>query len=191
MSNNQKKTIKEILLLKRAEMIGEQLLPYVQENDSILDFGCSYMTISKYMQSQKKISITGIDISDYKVEDANFVKYKGGKLPFDDNQFDVVFSIFVLHHTDNPDFYLKELIRVSKRTIIICEDSFTNIIGKMLTILVDLILNFPFYGTKFKSLNEWKELFKNNSVKLIEYKRIYIVLFPSFIRLNVLMELKK
>jgi ubiquinone/menaquinone biosynthesis C-methylase UbiE len=59
-----------------------------------------------------------VDIIDYKKnmeKNINFVKYYGGKLPFKDNQFDATAALFVIHHTDDPEFYLKELIRVTKK----------------------------------------------------------------------------
>lgn len=120
-------------LKKRVEKIGDELLDFIKEGDTILDFGCGDMSLSKYLLSQKTIFLTGVDNVDYNVNDVNFVKYDGGRLPFNDNKFDVVFAIFVLHHTSGPEFYLRELIRVSKKKIVICEDTYTNKREEMFT----------------------------------------------------------
>jgi ubiquinone/menaquinone biosynthesis C-methylase UbiE len=183
--------------LKRAQLLGEKILPFIQEGESVLDFGCSNMMVSKYIASKKKISLTGIDILDYKIQDADFIKYEGGRLPFKDEQFDVVLSIFVLHHTDNPTFHLQELIRVSKRKIILCEDTFKNKIEENLTQLMDwmynrtLVSNINDRATNFKSVKEWNELFEKNKVTVKNYKRI--IPFPFFFipTRNVIIELSK
>lgn len=48
MNNNSKK-----LNFIRAKIVGDKLLPYINENDKLLDFGCGEMSISKYISSQK------------------------------------------------------------------------------------------------------------------------------------------
>lgn len=182
------------LNLKRAQMVGDKILPLIEDGDSVLDFGCGSMVISKYISSKRNIDLTGVDVIDIKIKDARYVKYDGGKLPFEDNQFDVVIAIFVLHHTDNPDFFLNELRRVSKKKIILCEDTYTNEIGKIVTKLFDWICNVPFrscVGKNFKSILEWKYLFKKNILTLMTLKRIYLYPIPFLPIKNVIMELKK
>lgn len=44
----------------------------------------------------------------------NFYLYDGYKLPFEDNFFDYTVSASVLEHTDDPAYYLKEILRVTK-----------------------------------------------------------------------------
>lgn len=43
-----------------------------------------------------------------------FYLYDGLKLPFEDNFFDFAVSLSVLEHTDDPVFYLNEILRVTK-----------------------------------------------------------------------------
>jgi len=47
-------------------------------------------------------------------KDANFYKYDGVNIPFDDNKFDMVFSIQVFEHIRYPDQLLPEVARVLK-----------------------------------------------------------------------------
>jgi len=183
------------LVLKRAKIIGDKLLPFINDDDTVLDFGCAEMSISRYILSQKKISLIGVDVVEYKINDVNFVKYSGGRLPFKNNQFDVVLAIFVLHHTDDPEFYLKELIRVSKRRIVVCEDTYINKIEEIATKLRCLISNIIVGNTdmrrSFKSVKEWKELFVRSNIKLVTFKRFCPHLLPSILARNVVMELRK
>lgn len=185
-------------LLKRAQIVGDQLIPFIKEGDKVLDFGCSIMFTTKFVSSRKKILLTGIDIVNYKnlsdIE-VKFVKYDGGKLPFKDNQFDVVVTLFVLHHTDDPKFYLNELIRVSKKTILICEDTFTNKFEGSVTKIICWFANFvegdKNFKRNFKSIKEWKQLFTKCNVKLIAMKRFYPYLIKTIPTRNMLFVLKK
>ena len=185
-------------LLKRAQIVGDQLIPFIKEGDQVLDFGCSIMFTTKYVLSRKKILLTGIDVVNYKNlsdKKIKFVKYDGSKLPFKDNQFDVVITLFVLHHTDDPEFYLKELIRVSKKTILICEDSYINKFERAITKLICWSANY-ISGDKnlnrnFKSIKEWKQLFTKCNVKLIERKRFYPYIIKTIPTRNILFVLQK
>jgi len=185
----------EKLYWKRTKLIGDAILPFINAGDSVLDFGCSTMAVSKYVSSKKEISFTGLDTTDYDIKDAGFIRYDGGRLPFDDNQFDVVFALFVLHHTDDPVFYLDELIRVSKSRLVVCEDTYVNKIEEIINVVVDWILNYPFGGgdvaVNFKSVEEWKNLFKQREVKLATLKRFYPHPLPFIPTRNMIMELRK
>jgi len=179
---------------KRTELMTDILLPYLNQGDSVLDFGCGSMRLSRYISTKIKIDLTGIDIRDYDINDAKYVKYPGGKLPFKDNEFDVVLSIFVLHHTDKPEYYLEELARVSKKKIILCEDVYTNRFGKVLTKFIDWVTNAPYKreaGNNFKKVEEWKKLFKKNNLEITTLKRFYPHPVPLIPSNNVLMVVNK
>jgi len=180
---------------KRTCLIGDAILPYIDSGTSVLDFGCSTMDVSRYVSSKKKINLTGLDVTYYDIKDVNFIKYNGGKLPFNDGEFDVVLALFVLHHTDDPAFYLDELIRVSKSKILICEDTYVNKIEKTINMVADWILNYPYgrcdVAVNFKSLDEWKQLFYQRKVELKILKRFYPHPFPLIPTRNMIMELRK
>jgi dTDP-glucose pyrophosphorylase/ubiquinone/menaquinone biosynthesis C-methylase UbiE len=183
----------------RSWLVGDQLLPFINEGDAVLDFGCGSglhkMLIARYLASRKNIDLTYIDVVDRDIDKGRFVKYRGGKLPFDDNQFDVVLAVFALHHTENPDFYLREIIRVSRRTILICEDTYTNSMEEAVARFICLSSNFLFGDTTlerhFKPVTEWVDPFVKNGVKLKVFKRIYPHPFPFIPTRNVLIQLEK
>ncbi len=86
-------------------------------------------------------SITGADISmdmislaQSHVEDsrANFVKINGTELPFEDKNFDMVFSATVLQHNTDEDMMKKiltEMCRVSKNEVVLFERVENNLKG--------------------------------------------------------------
>ncbi len=94
----------------------------------ILDAGCGsgemMVTISRYLPA---CEITGIDISDPLLEYANqlkiinhlnnrvqFIKGNVKKMPFENNSFDVVFSVNMVHFVDDPIRMLNEMERILK-----------------------------------------------------------------------------
>jgi len=95
----------------------------------ILDFGSGKdcLTAKKF----PNIDITSIDI--VKSNEPKYIQYDGNvkKLPFEDKQFDIVISCFVLHHIQEQEDIIKELKRISKY-IIIYEDDITSAPNKFL-----------------------------------------------------------
>ena len=62
---------------------------------------------------EELISIAKAHAAVYRVA-PSFVLYDGRRLPFSDNFFDAAASISVLEHTDDPVWYLSEILRVLK-----------------------------------------------------------------------------
>lgn len=181
---------------RRAWLIAKEILPYVNDGDKVLDFGCGDMIVSKLIAEKKKIEAVGIDTVAINHTDFKVIKYEGGRLPFEDNEFDVVISSFVLHHTDNPEFYLEELKRVSRRKIVLMEDVYNNKVEEKITKAMDLFLNralskeikVPY---NFRSVSQWKENFEKMGLKLDNIKRFYPYPIPLFATNNVVMVLRK
>lgn len=94
------------------------------ENAQILDFGCgvgnSLGMMNKYFPQS---SIHGIDVSEKSIEiarqrfgdKAHIQTYDGTKLPYADNQFDIVFAACVFHHI--PQEYYAGIFQEIKRVL--------------------------------------------------------------------------
>lgn len=90
----------------------------------ILDAGCSSGRFISYLR-QEGVGIIGVDLqSDLLQKHAN--RFKSGppsgliqanlfELPFQENSFDYIFSLGVLHHTPNPKEAFKNLVRYLKK----------------------------------------------------------------------------
>ena len=112
------------LLKERLERNG--ILAGDIENKSVLDAGCGGGRYSVAWRLLGAKPITGLDISPINVDDAtrrvdengiDGVSFKEGdvlELPFEDSQFDIVFSNGVLHHTTDWEAGVGELVRVLK-----------------------------------------------------------------------------
>lgn len=100
---------------------------YAQDGDSILDFGCGNGRLIELF-SGKNINYTGVDVSQKLIDCAN-KQYAGSKnsflkispneisLPFNDENFNSVYSIATFHHLPGNKHRLavaEELYRVTK-----------------------------------------------------------------------------
>lgn len=102
------------------KIIGNPGLEYIAKlasrSNLILDVGCGEGT---RLNSFKHQGGYGVDISRFSINLAKkkyphhrFRTYSGKTLPYRSNNFDLVYSAFVLEHTQNPKEFIKELFRV-------------------------------------------------------------------------------
>lgn len=93
--------------------------------DSVLDVGCARADFLKSIKSHYRIA--GIEATDLRAQECNTIlgenAVKAGNieegLPWSDNSFDTVTSMEVLEHLVDPQKALEELIRISKKRVII------------------------------------------------------------------------
>ena len=147
------------LVLNKAKKICKEVCPYVV--GTVLDVGAGRGIIAKEVQKAKKTKVHCLDVKD--LRDAYH-------LPFQDNSFDSVMIVYVLHHTTDPKKVLQECVRVAKKRIIVIEDDAHSKLTKVLDYTfnklhgVDVPLN-------FKTEVQWRDLFKELGLKVIKFKR--------------------
>lgn len=102
-----------------------------KENEIVLDIGVSpeshgkVINFFEYLYSWPH-NVTALSISDCshlekKFPGLKFVKYDGEKLPFKDNQFDIVFCNAVIEHVGNYEkqkSFANEVVRVAKKVFV-------------------------------------------------------------------------
>lgn len=122
---------------------------------SLLDCGCGNgEDVRIYLQYFTYIH--GIDIEEtpdwklYSNEFVSFSKEDAQKLNFKDESFDTVIEKDMLHHVPSPEDALKEMIRVSKKRIILIE---ANRYNPLMYINMTLLKNHQHFTQKhFKNL---------------------------------------
>ncbi len=110
----------------RASNQAEHLLQFVnpKENQKFLEVGCGNGAACKHIAQKYLLHVTGIDVDPEQIQYAQenidatsnvqFFEGDATNLPFDDNDFDIVYSSGVMHHIGNWKKVLGEIHRVLK-----------------------------------------------------------------------------
>lgn len=162
---------------KEAKRKCQDCQSFIQKGSKILDLGCGSGIMGETLKNFFDAELLGVDIKDKRVVDIPFRIIDGENLPLKENEFEICFISYVLHHTKNPQRILREAKRVSRDKIIIYEDLPEGFLSKFRCYLHRRIYNF-FWGNigekfKFKTQQEWEELFKDLGFKIVEKKRVF------------------
>ncbi len=151
------------------------IIKFLRKSDKILDFGCGSCCFTKKLQNLN-YDVEGVDV----VSKGTCYKpklYNGKTLNYENDYFDVVICSFVLHHIPNYKDILKELIRVTKKYIIIFEDTPNNSLDRYFTKL-HAKSDWGKCENCFKSVEEWLNTFKDNNLNVIYSETIPGYKFP-------------
>lgn len=111
---------------KRVTERAKKLLRFTSlaGKENFLEVGCGSGAVSKYIAQNHGLSVTGVDLDPELIElakkgigdipSAHFFVADATRLPFGDNEFDVVLSFGVVHHIPNWLDALEEIARVLK-----------------------------------------------------------------------------
>lgn len=105
---------------RRVRVLCAHLADLIPKNSYVLDIGCGDGLIAwLLMQKRPDLSIKGIDVLVRPVTRIPIEAFDGQCIPHEDNSFDAVMLIDVLHHAENPLGLLDEALRVSRHAVII------------------------------------------------------------------------
>lgn len=163
---------------KRAFIKYKLFQEFIEDSDaSIVDVGSGTGYFSEILQNQG-YQITAVDVVDRsKTDKISTIVYDGRDLPFQPNSHDIGMLITVLHHCKDPDYLLKEVVRISKKRLFILEDVYSNAFMKYITWFADSLANFEFIGHPHtnKTETEWERCFEHLDLKLIFKKKVKVL----------------
>ena len=97
----------------------------VSNINRVLEIGCGVGIVSAHLANRYNMNVMGIDLDPEQIaiakmynkenEHLKFIEADATKLPFGDHEFDMVLSIYVLHHMGNWEKPLEETNRVLKQ----------------------------------------------------------------------------
>ncbi|RJE75759.1 methyltransferase type 11 [Pseudoalteromonas sp. MSK9-3] len=134
-------------------------------NSSLLDIGCAKgFMLYDLIQHIPNISLTGLDISQYALENAkpevkDLLQLGNAKaLPFEDNSFDAVMSINTIHNLDEKEcgIALQEIERVSIGKSFITVDAYRDDEEK------ERMLEWALTAKTIMHVDDWKIFFQDH-----------------------------
>jgi SAM-dependent methyltransferase len=188
MRNTIKKYIKKIHALtihtNRVSTISNILIQNIPlDVASVLDIGCGDGLISATIQkSRNGLVYTGIDVMERPKCEINYQSFDGIHIPFEENTFDAVQLIDVLHHVDDIDNVIENALKYTRKYIIIKDHIYANQLDFQTLKFMDWIGNAP-HGVKviynFQTEKKWEEIFRNHNLSKCFYNN-QIKLYPKF-----------
>lgn len=186
----------KVVYSRRMTRLKEILSPMLEESAEILDLGCGDGKIDSYiLEERKDIKIKGIDVLVRPDTYIDVMEYDGKTIPYEDNSFDTVMTIDVLHHTDNPMEIVKEMTRVSSKYIVIKDHIKTGFISYLKLRAMDYVGNAHYHVRlpyNYLTQKQWNEIFEANGLGVKEinynlnlYKGLFHLLFDRKLHFTV------
>ena len=178
-----------------APLITKEIGRFIGKGDSVLDIGAGGGWIGKNISVTNGAQVTLLDVEDMNRTDLPLKVYDGRNIPCPDAAFDDSLLLFVLHHCEDSIRVLTEAVRVSRKRIIIFEDTFRTPLEKFFACVNDWISNSPFFISHpfkmnmpfhYRRVADWEDIFKKLSLK-VRFKKIT----QHFITRHVLFVLEK
>ena len=156
---------------KRAETVVNHVVAWLKDRDgNILDYGCGLGHIGYLISKKTGRPVEYYDVRKYPYppDGVEIKVFDGKKLPCDDGEFDTSLVVFVMHHVPNPPDSLKDIVRVSKRYVLICEDLMRSKREMIVEAIKDTIANFflPHMTLQYRIESDWEKMFEEMGLKI-------------------------
>jgi len=165
-----------------AKRVLPYLLPHVKPGMRVLDFGNGSGAVTHGVAEASGAFVAGVDVAQNSLFPIPAVSYDGTTLPFRNGTFDLVYSVFVVHHC--PDVYaaLREVVRVCRGRVLLIEDVWTGWKDRFwlyfFHILFDLFMLIltllgkarwsSFFRYHFKNDAQWAACFQRLGLELVQ-----------------------
>lgn len=103
----------------RRERLVPILSRFIKPTDSVLDVGSSDGRLASELGKATGATFLGVDLLVPETTAIPVTPFDGKHLPFDDNHFDCITLVDVLHHTTDPVSLLQEANRVANGRLVI------------------------------------------------------------------------
>jgi len=108
----------------------------------VLDVGCGDGRLARLIADKRPdISICGIDVQQREDSAMRVETFDGKSLPYEEDSFDVVMFVDVLHHAEQPMTVLREAVRVARKAILVKDHLAKGVFADLTLQLMDWVGN--------------------------------------------------
>ncbi|MEZ5672330.1 MAG: methyltransferase domain-containing protein [Thiotrichaceae bacterium] len=166
------KAHRTMIMGRRVRQIAKNIAELIPDGViSVLDVGAGTGEMASAVKRfRPELSVSGVDVYIRPQTVVPIIQYDGNTLPFEDNAFDAVMTVDVLHHCDNPVAVLKECVRVSKQFVLIKDHVSDSLYDKKILSFMDWVGNrahgvvLPY---NYLSTSEWQSAFNQMDLKTL------------------------
>lgn len=180
---------------REIEAMCHECKEFIDKKNKVLDLGCGSGITAQTLKDNFSANVVGTDVKDLRIKSIPFKLYNGRHLDFQDNEFDVVFLSYVLHHCSDPKTVLKEAKRVSKKRVIVFEDIAQDFFSKVISFFHQLTYNGFVLDKKqklfIKNSEGWKNFFEELGFKISFKKDKFERFFWNFPQKRAMFVLEK
>lgn len=139
----------------------ERIRPYLANNNLNVGSGLGYF--SRYAE-EEGVPIISLEIAQHlgALPLRNFALYDGRHMPFEKDAFEVSIAMYVLHHTPDYRVVLSEMKIVTTKRVILVEELYVSLFGKVRLVLLDLWINFKL---RQNSPIHWRSYFRKEAFR--------------------------
>lgn len=173
-----KKQYNEKLLAWRFGLVERHIEP----RDKVLDLGAGTGWVAQRVAERKGCEVHLVDVLDVNETELPLKIYDGRRIPYEDKSFDTTMLVFVLHHALNQKEILGEAARVTRRRIIIVEDTPRNLFELTVNKVCDTLGTFRhgfFDPHNYHRIEKWTEIFRELRLPLA-HQQVISPFFPFY-----------
>ena len=158
----------KLIFSRRTRVLARHLSQYIVPGSRVLDVGCGDGLIDRMIVEQTRCSIEGIDTIVRPHTQIPVHAFDGVTLPYENQSFEVVMFVDVLHHTRDPKILLQEAVRVGRMVLI--KDHLRNgLLANQTLRLMDWVGN-AHHGValpyNYLSKSEWEKAFQEVGLRI-------------------------
>ena len=155
------------LVFLRDNEVGRRVAPYLRSGWEILDYGAGTGLISRWLARSAGVRPTMTDLVEYGNRRQEFPYLQMDDpfhVPAEDGAFDAVILLFALHHNpyESQGKVLSEAIRLTRRRLIVIEDTPMSAADRAFNVFWDKVLNLRHRvptPCAFRTVGEWLPIF--------------------------------
>ena len=171
----------------RIKGMHDQILPWLNSGDRILDVGCGYGALGKMIMESPwcpaDVKVMGLEKTSRDHIQIPIEYYSGNQIPYSNNSFDIIILADVLHHEIDQHKLIDECARISKRYIIIKDHKLDGAWAQYRISLMDWFSNIPYDIPclyHYNRLLDWHRLYQQHRLHLI-FEAHTVKLYPSIL----------